>query len=158
MSRQQQNNQKPSFTLLDETAIIGTNINRKPTETRDGKTIDNPNFVKKEKYQPPNLNFTSSNPASVRNAIAQLYDGFVMTKTQNHGSWGIYKALVDSLTGGESKFLVAIVPNDSMNPLGMQAHISDLPWHSFQTRTTKNVKLEFGGLPSEETFKTPFNK
>jgi|LauGreDrversion4_2_1035121.scaffolds.fasta_scaffold174236_3 hypothetical protein len=136
----------PAFTILDETILGG----KKPTE-KDGKTIDNPNIPLKRSYNPPaGISFNNLSINNVRKAFSQLYDGFVMTKTQNNGPWGIYKALVASLTEGAPKYLAVIVPNDIATPLGSQVYLADLPWISLQTRTTKSAKSEFGGLPIKE--------
>lgn len=82
----------------------------------------------------------SSNIA--RDKINKIYDGFVVVKVGQHGSYGIWKALVDGLTMGSSRFIVAIVPNDR-DSIGAQKYLRSLPWVSFQTRESKNISKEF---------------
>jgi hypothetical protein len=98
---------------------------------------------------PVNLLATSTIDA-VRAAISEIYEGFILTKTQNSGSFGIYKAAIQSLTSGDTKYIAAIVFNDTHSPLGTMCPIEDLKWVSFQTRTTTNPRVEFSGFPLKE--------
>jgi hypothetical protein len=83
---------------------------------------------------------------SIREAISDLYLGFIMTKTHSTDGYGIYKATVSSLSGNDFiRYLVAIVPNDHQVQLGTQVYLSSLPWICFQTRRTKFPKKEFAG-------------
>jgi len=88
----------------------------------------------------------SSSPEKIREAVAELFEGFIMTKTHQHQALGIYKAAVDSMSGHDQKFLVAIVANDMRVPIGSSVYLKGLPWISFQTRSTDNASLEFAGL------------
>jgi hypothetical protein len=133
------------FTVLDETAI-GAQGGRgeqqrapgQPQQQQQGGTV-------------PGVSFADSDIRAVRGAIAELYSGFKMTKTQTHETWGVYKALIDSMTGSNTtKYICAIVPNDRLVPLGSQIPLRDLPWISFQARTTANPRLEFAGFPMKE--------
>ena len=93
--------------------------------------------------------FDYSNPTSIQSLIRQrvnnMYDSFVMTKVGQYQDMGIYKALVDSLIAGPSRYVVAIVPQDS-TPMGSEKMLSSLKWVSFQTRTTENIVKEFNGV------------
>jgi hypothetical protein len=82
------------------------------------------------------------NKSIVRSKINKIYDGFVMIKVGQHQSYGIWKALVDGLTMGNNRFIVAIVPNDRES-IKTQKYLSSLNWVSFQTRETKNILKEF---------------
>jgi hypothetical protein len=118
------------FTVIDETALGKVNVPAPSTAS--------PSFV-------------DSDIRSVRAAIAILYSGFVMTKTQSQDGWGIYKAVIDSMTGSNTtKYICAIVPNDKYTPLGSQVPLAQLPWMSFQARTTKDPRIEFAGMPLKE--------
>ena len=94
--------------------------------------------------------FINSTTNTVRNSIADLYNNFMMTKTHSQGTYGVYKALVESMTSGSIRYIAAIVAHDSFNPLGTVLPLRDLQWISFQTRTTTNPRLEFAGLPLKE--------
>uniref|UniRef100_A0A6C0HEA9 Uncharacterized protein n=1 Tax=viral metagenome TaxID=1070528 RepID=A0A6C0HEA9_9ZZZZ len=99
--------------------------------------------------QSKDVMFDYSTPNSVHTLIRQkinnVYDSFVMTKVGQYQDMGIYKALVNSLLAGPSRFIVAIVPNDS-TPMGSEKMLSSLRWVSFQTRTTDNIAKEFNGV------------
>jgi len=99
--------------------------------------------------QSKDVMFDYSTPNSVHTLIRQkinnVYDSFVMTKVGQYQDMGIYKALVNSLLAGPSRFIVAIVPNDSA-PMGSEKMLSSLRWVSFQTRTTDNIAKEFNGV------------
>lgn len=93
--------------------------------------------------------FDYSTPSSVQSLIRQrvnsIYDSFVMTKVGQYQDMGIYKALIDSLIAGPSRYIVAIVPQDSA-PMSSEKMLSSLRWVSFQTRTTENIAKEFNGI------------
>ena len=100
-------------------------------------------------------------PSRIREAVAELFEGFVMTKTHNYNiedplnSFGIYKARVETLTTGSEKFIVAFVPRDKV-PLGSQRLISSLKWTNFQSRETTNMKREFNQMQLEaQLYKRP---
>jgi len=99
--------------------------------------------------QSKDVMFDYSTPNSVHTLIRQkinnVYDSFVMTKVGQYQDMGIYKALVNSLLAGPSRYIVAIVPNDS-TPMGSEKMLSSLRWVSFQTRTTDNIAKEFNGV------------
>ena len=81
---------------------------------------------------------------AVRQGLAQLYYGFWMTKVEQKGIYGVYKALIDSLTNDGNKYIVAIVANDN-SPNGSEKLLSSLKWIIFQTRMTNNIEKEFNG-------------
>ena len=102
-------------------------------------------------------------PSRIRQAVAELFEGFVMTKTHSYTPdpsnptyvFGIYKARVETLTTGGEKFIVAFVPNDKV-PLGSQRLLSSLKWTNFQSRETNNMKKEFNQLQLEpQLYKRP---
>lgn len=107
------------------------------------------------KYQ--NMFKTGTNPHDgIRKAVAELFKGFHLTKTQQFddptfGKYGIYKARVSSLTIGPSKYIVAFVPNDTL-PVGSTKMIQSLAWNNFQARETQNPLKEFNGLQLQEQF------
>jgi hypothetical protein len=130
------------FTVLDETAIGGPQAGQR--EERAPQQQNQTGNV-------PGVSFADSDIRAVRGAIAELYSGFKMTKTQAHETWGVYKALIDSMTGSNTtKYICAIVPKDRLVPLGSQIRLADLPWISFQARTTASPRLEFAGFPMKE--------
>jgi hypothetical protein len=125
------------FTVIDETALGAI-------PEKQGKNHP-------QRAAGPSVNFADSDIKSVRAAISLLYNGFIMTKTQSQDGWGIYKALIDSMTGSNTtKYICAIVPNDKFTPLGSQVPLAALPWLSFQARTTKDHRVEFAGMPLKE--------
>jgi hypothetical protein len=124
---------KPQWVILDDSVLQ-----------------DNPSNPSNSNLQNPLLmssKMSGTNSISVRNAISDLYDGFIMTKTHDVQGYGIYKAVVDSMSGNDSiKYVVAIVPSDSDVYIGSQIYLSTLPWVSFQTRVTTKPKHEFSGF------------
>ena len=91
---------------------------------------------------------------TVRRAISQLFKDFIMTKTHQYsskefGSFGIYKARVETYTAGGEKFIVAFVPDDDFE-IGTNRMLSSLKWTNFQTRETRNAKKEFNNLYLQE--------
>ena len=123
---------KPKFTLLEDPFSAMSGLPQASVKTQSGKVKEG---------------FFSDSVDSVREAIADLYEGFLMTKTQSQGVYGIYKAFVNSLTSGDVKYICCIVPNDAKNPLGTMMPLASLPWINFQARTTTNPRLEFAGFP-----------
>jgi hypothetical protein len=88
--------------------------------------------------------------AEVRKAFCEVYNGVVMTKTNQwekepYGSYGIYKARLNSYTSSDSNIIIAIVEDD-MNPLGTNKLIDSLEWVSFQTREMTNSKKDLNGF------------
>ena len=130
---------KPSFVIIDDHAI---------------ETL-NPEFQRSAaNFTPPPVKFAGKNDReSVRRAIAETYDGMIMTKTQQHATFGIYKAAVEMSSGCDPKFIAVIIANDSY-PIGSQVPLARLPWISFQTRITKDASLEFNGfnLPEQSYY------
>ena len=90
-----------------------------------------------------NIKNRTGNIVDVRNAIAELFDGFIMTKTQQFQSFGIYKASVESQSGNEQKYIVAIIPNDQQYIVGSNFYLKDLNWINFQSRSTDDTLNEF---------------
>lgn len=81
----------------------------------------------------------------IRHKINRMYPECLMTKTSQHGDYGIYKALIETLTAGDSKYITAFVANDKVK-VGSEKMLSSLQWTCFQTRTTNNVAKEFEGF------------
>lgn len=73
----------------------------------------------------------------VYNAILEYFPEFIMTKTGQHGQFGIYKAPAQCLLCNGVRFVVAIVKDDSVG-IGERRPLSTLPWESFQTRWTED--------------------
>jgi hypothetical protein len=72
---------------------------------------------------------------------AQIYEEFdkyfnhpKMTKIRDDGNYSIYMTKTYCLLSNEYRYLVAIVPKDTI-PLDKTEKLSELPWVSFQTRT-----------------------
>jgi hypothetical protein len=113
---------KPVFTIIDDSIL-------QPEEKIESSLL------------------TQNNSAqSVRDAIADLFDSVVMTKTHQHHSFGIYKAAIETLAGTGQNYIVAIVPNDTKVNTGSSVYLKGLPWISFQTRNTDQPQQEFAGL------------
>ena len=102
-------------------------------------------------------------PSRIRQAVSDLFEGVVMTKTHNYTPnpsdptyvIGIYKARIETLTTGAEKFIVAFVNKDKV-PLGSQRLLSSLKWSNFQTRETTNMKREFNQMQLEpQLYKRP---
>lgn len=93
---------------------------------------------------------------AIREAIATLYANATMLKTHQFGNFSVYKCPVDNLTGGNYKFIVAIVPNHQYVQLGAYHSLRSLPWVSFQTRVTDNPNAELGpNRPNPITYQIP---
>ncbi len=124
MSSSRLGTERPSlFTIIDDSALNPSTPQTTVQELRIGGT-----------------------PQEVREAISSLFDGFAMTKTHQHQSFGIYKAAVDSLSGNNQKYIVTVVPQDLKVPVGASVYLKGLPWVSFQTRTTDQPLQEFAGF------------
>jgi hypothetical protein len=86
---------------------------------------------------------------TVKGAISDLFSNFMMIKVANHQNgpknFGIYKALVETLIASDTKYICAIVPNDSNIPEGTSKFLSQLNWSSFQARSTDNPNKEMNG-------------
>ena len=116
--------ERPSlFTIIDDSALTSSEPTTTVQELKAGGSVQ-----------------------EVRDAIAELFAEFIMTKTHQHQSFGIYKASVDSLSGNNQKYIAAIVPNDTKVPVGASVYLKGLPWISFQTRSTDQALQEFAGF------------
>jgi hypothetical protein len=116
--------ERPSlFTIIDDSALSVSAPTTTIQELKAGGTVQ-----------------------EVRDAIGELFNGFIMTKTHQHQSFGIYKASVDSLSGNSQKYIAAIVPNDTKVPVGASVYLKGLPWISFQSRSTDQPLQEFAGF------------
>lgn len=74
-----------------------------------------------------------ANRIKVYNAILEYFPGFIMTKVAQHGTFGVYKALVECLLCNGIQYIVSIVKDDTTN-IGNKQPLSNLAWESFQTR------------------------
>ena len=120
----------PLYTIIDDSAIsVGTGVG-----TGDKTPVSKVNS---------NIKNRTGNIVDVRNAIAELFDGFIMTKTQQFQSFGIYKASVESQSGNEQKYIVVIIPNDQQYIVGSNFYLKDLNWINFQSRSTDDTLNEF---------------
>lgn len=81
----------------------------------------------------------STERVKIYNAILQYFPGYVMTKTAQHGSFGIYKAIVQCLLCNGIRYAVAIVEENSVG-IGGKKNLSELAWESFQTRYSEDDK------------------
>jgi hypothetical protein len=116
--------ERPSlFTIIDDSALSESVPTTTLQELKAGGTVQ-----------------------EVRDAVGELFEGFIMTKTHQHQSFGIYKASVDSLSGNSQKYIAAIVPNDTKVPVGASVYLKGLPWISFQSRSTDQPLQEFAGF------------
>lgn len=102
---------------------------------------------------------TSMDPhQNIRDSIAGMYKGAMMLKTHEYGAYSVYKCPVENLTGGDYKYIVAIVPNHQYVQLGGSHTLASLPWASFQTRSTNNPVAELGhNRPSPLNYTIPQN-
>lgn len=96
------------------------------------------------------MNSRMDEKSYIRKAFSDVYNGVVMTKTNQwekepYGTYGIYKARLNSYTSSDSNIIIAIVPDD-VNPLGTNKLIDSLPWVSFQTREMTNSKKDLNGF------------
>lgn len=78
-----------------------------------------------------------SHRLQVYNAILEYFPEFIMTKTGQHGQFGIYKAPAQCLLCNGVRWIIAIVKDDSAT-IGERRPLSTLPWESFQTRWTED--------------------
>lgn len=128
-------------TLLDERVLqdLGYPITYPPSQ---------PMSMRQQRQQIMNSNFDPKD--NVRKAVSDVYNGVIMTKTNQwekepYGTYGIYKARLNSYTSSDSNIIIAIVPDD-VNPLGTNKLIDSLDWVSFQTREMKNSKKDLNGF------------
>lgn len=123
----------PLYTIIDDGALSVTT------------STPNSNIGVKTPVSKVNSNIKNrtGNIVDVRNAIAELFDGFIMTKTQQFQSFGIYKASVESQSGNEQKYIVVIIPNDQQYIVGSNFYLKDLNWINFQSRSTDDTLNEF---------------
>ena len=129
-------------TLLDERVLhdLGYNITPPPSM---------PMSLRQRRHQI--MNSAPIDPkAEVRKAFADVYNGVIMTKTNQwekepYGTYGVYKARLNSYTSSDSNIIIAIVEDD-VNPLGTNKLIDSLPWVSFQTREMTNSKKDLNGF------------
>ena len=124
MSSSRLKTERPSlFTIIDDSALESPSSQTTVQDLKTGGTIQD-----------------------VREAISMLFDGFVMTKTHQHQTFGVYKAAVDSLSGNNQKYIATVVPQDLKVPVGATVYLKGLPWVSFQSRTTDQPLQEFAGF------------
>jgi hypothetical protein len=126
-------------TLLDERVLQDLGITQPPFQ---------PMSMRQQRQQFMNSSFDPKD--NVRKAVADIYNGVIMTKTNQwekepYGTYGIYKARLNSYTSSDSNIIIAIVPDD-INPLGTNKLIDSLEWVSFQTREMKNSKKDLNGF------------
>jgi hypothetical protein len=128
-------------TLLDERVLqdLGYTVTPAPNTHMS---------MRQKRYQVMNSHFDPK--AEVRKAFADIYNGVIMTKTNQwekepYGTYGIYKARLNSYTSSDNNIIIAIVEDD-VNPLGTNKLIDSLPWVSFQTREMTNSKKDLNGF------------
>ena len=126
-------------TLLDERVLQDLGVTQPPSQ---------PMSMRQQRQQFMNSRFDPKD--NVRKAVADIYNGVIMTKTNQwekepYGTYGIYKARLNSYTSSDSNIIIAIVPDD-VNPLGTNKLIDSLEWVSFQTREMKNSKKDLNGF------------
>jgi len=129
-------------TLLDERVLhdLGYNITPPPSM---------PMSLRQRRHQI--MNSAPIDPkAEVRKAFSDVYNGVIMTKTNSwqkepYGTYGVYKARLNSYTSSDSNIIIAIVEDD-VNPLGTNKLIDSLPWVSFQTREMTDSKKDLNGF------------
>jgi hypothetical protein len=124
---------KIKYTVIDDDVFsdskpgvktqLNNNNNNFPNATNINTSINNNFSIKSQIYQ----------------AVSNIYKNFLMTKTTQYQTYGVYKALVESNIHTDMRYLVAIVENDN-KPLGTEIPLYELNWVSFQTRSTKNAK------------------
>ena len=95
-------------TLLDERVLQDLGI------------IQPPSSYPRNKRQ--NLTSRFDPKDNVRKAFADVYNGVIMTKTNEwvkepYGRQGVYKARLNSFTSSDNNIIIAIVEDD-VNPLG----------------------------------------
>lgn len=128
-------------TLLDERVLqdLGYPVTQPPNTHMS---------MRQQRHQIMNSRFDPKD--NVRKAISDVYNGVIMTKTNQwekepYGTYGIYKARLNSYTSSDNNIIIAIVPDD-VNPLGTNKLIDSLPWVSFQTREMTNSKKDLNGF------------
>ena len=100
-------------------------------------------------YQDYNI-IPESETDTIRGAIASMFPDFHLIKVENKETpdkqvFGIYKALVDTMTAADTKYISVIIPKDSNTPLGTTKFLSGMKWVSFQTRSTEWPSKEMNG-------------
>jgi hypothetical protein len=128
-------------TLLDERVLqdLGYNITPPPST---------PISLRQKRHQI--MNSPIDPKSEVRKAFADVYNGVIMTKTNQwekepYGTYGVYKARLNSYTSSDGNIIIAIVEDD-VNPIGTNKLIDSLPWVSFQTREMTNSKKDLNGF------------
>lgn len=128
-------------TLLDERVLqdLGYTVTPAPNTHMS---------MRQKRHQVMNSHFDPK--AEVRKAFADIYNGVIMTKTNQwekepYGTYGIYKARLNSYTSSDNNIIIAIVEDD-VNTLGTNKLIDSLPWVSFQTREMTNSKKDLNGF------------
>ena len=128
-------------TLLDERVLqdLGYPVTQPPNTHTS---------MRQKRHQVMNSHFDPK--AEVRKAFADVYNGVIMTKTNQwekepYGTYGIYKARLNSYTSSDNNIIIAIVEDD-VNPLGTNKLIDSLPWVSFQTREMTNSKKDLNSF------------
>lgn len=104
-------------------------------------------FSTENKQNRMTIKTPSNDRVKIYNAILQHFPGYVMTKTSQHGSFGIYKAIVQCLLCNGIRYAVAIVEENTAS-IGEKKNLSELAWESFQTRYSEDdkeaVKFQLG--------------
>jgi hypothetical protein len=126
-------------TLLDERVLQDLGVTQPPSQ---------PMSMRQQRQQFMNSRFDPKD--NVRKAVADIYNGVIMTKTNQwekepYGKYGIYKARLNSYTSSDCNIIIAIVPDD-VNLLGTNKLIDSLEWVSFQTREMTNSKKDLNGF------------
>lgn len=87
----------------------------------------------------------------IQNDISRMFQDFIMVKTNQYDTYGVYKAKVDCmLCVGGTRYIVAIVNGDN-EILGVKKALSNLNWSVFQTRYSNNDnELKFISIPPKE--------
>ena len=115
------------------------------TQSNEEYEVGNRLPPKRPVYVPKDYSNIGNIQQMIRQKINNVYRNFIMTKVEQYNEYGIYKALIDALTTGDSKYIVVVVPNDQ-SPIGSERLLSSLNWICFQTRTTDNIGQEFNNI------------
>ena len=143
-----------TFQTFRENNFDNVQTNASQSSAIRGK-VASPSVYEWNAYQPvipqrpslptPQISRSLDQVQNVRNAIANCYSGAQMLKTHQVGEYSVYKCPVENMTGGDYKYIVAIVGRNHANiPLGSYYSLASIPWVSFQTRATGNPAAEFG--------------
>ena len=73
----------------------------------------------------------------IHTLISEYFDNPIMTKIKNDENQTIYICKIHSLLMNKKRYIIASVDKNKNN-IGHKEHISNLNWHSFQTRTLDN--------------------